>query len=178
MQRTEAELLSEFLCEENQHELVAMARALCPFAEAVTDDVILVCVALVEAKGDAGLVAEATGFSRWQVRRRSQSQVAQQIIKKLTKEKMRGEGYLKAVSAMMDIAGSSSVSPAARIKASESLIKMADADDVSRGGEGSNGPDLNAMSLKQLEAYCAAIKQDLIPLPSNNALQGVDTKGG
>lgn len=179
MMSTDAELLSEFLCDENQHEIVTIARGLCPFAEAVPDDVILVCVGLVEAKGSAALVAEALGFSVWQIKRRTQSQVAQRIIKKITKEKMSGEGYLKAVSALMDVASSTSSPAAARNSASKTLIELADAEEAGKGGDLSGGVDLNAMTLAQLEAYCNSIKQDLMRVPPEVALiEGKPPVGG
>lgn len=173
MRRSE-ENLEHILGVENQHESVAVARALCPFAEAATDEQMLMCVAVVEAKGDVKWVAEELGISVSRVRRQLQSRLSQQIIKALAKHLLMGDGYLKAVCALVDVASSESQTGTARKNAAQAIIELADAEAAKGGGSDDNTVDLNNMTLKQLEAYVGAIKQDLIRLPRTIDHQPID----
>lgn len=159
--------LQEALAPENQHELVALARALCPFADRATDATMLLCVALVEAKGDEAVVCEALGFGLAAVRRHCQSRLAAQIMRKLAKDRLLGTGYVKAMAALEDVAGSSSQSGNARRQAALAIAEIEKAEGDKPGSGGDGGLDLNTMTLAQLEAYVGAIKQDLVRLPGN-----------
>ncbi len=154
-------LLLELLQPENQHETVALARALCPGSESATDATVLICVALVEAKGDAKVVAGVLGFSVGRVRSHSQSRLASQIMRKLAKEKLAGEGYVKALAALQDVAGSESQTGTARRNAAEAIIELVNADEQESNGGKAGGVDLNTMTLAQLEAFVGAIKGEL-----------------
>lgn len=159
--------LDHVLCEENQHETVALARALCPFAEEATDMQMLVCVAMVEAKGDMKLVAEEMGCVMAVIRRHCQSRLSQQILRKLAKHKLTGEGYLIAISNLMHIASSSNTSANARNNASKTLIELAEAEEARSGGGGDEDRvDLNNMTIHQLQSFVNTIKQDLVRLPA------------
>jgi len=159
------ENLEHVLAEENQHEIVALARALCPFAEAATDAQILMCVAFVEAKGNEVLVARELGLAVAAVRKQVQSRLSESIIKRLAKNKLSGIGYLKAVCALMDVASSESQTGNARNNASKTIIELVDSEDKKNGGDGDDGIDLNQMTLKQLEAFVGSIKRDLVKIP-------------
>jgi hypothetical protein len=154
------------LSEENQHETVALARALCPFADTATDEQMLMCVALVEAKGNIKAVAELVGWSIARARRHLQSRLSQQIIKKLARHKLSGEGYLIAVCTLMDIASSESQTGNARNNASKAIFDLVDSDKNPGNNEPGEQVDLNNMTLAELEKYVGAIKQDLVRLPA------------
>lgn len=154
-------LLLELLQPENQHETVALARALCPGSESATDATILICVALVEAKGDAKTVADVLGYDISRIRAHSQSRLASQIMRKLAKEKLAGEGYVKALAALQDVAGSESQTGTARRNAAEAIISLVDEEEKGANGGAGGGIDLNTMTLAQLEAFVGAIKGEL-----------------
>lgn len=159
--------LREALAPENQHELVALARALCPFADRATDATMLLCIALVEAKGDEAAVCEALSFNLAGLRRHCQSRLAAQIMRKLAKDRLLATGYVKAMAALEDVAGSASQSGNARRQAALAIAEIERSEAAVGGNQGDGGIDLNAMTLGQLESYVAAIKQDLIRLPAN-----------
>jgi len=113
--------LTHILHPDNQAETVAVARALCPFAERATDATILICAAMVEAKGDLNVVSEYTGYALAQLRGHLQSKLANRIIQKLAAQKLEGEGYLTAVVTLIDIAKSTSQTGNARTNAAKLL---------------------------------------------------------
>jgi hypothetical protein len=154
--------LSYVLAPENQHEAVAIARALCGFAEAATDVQMLVCIAVVEAKGDIKLVSEFLGYEISRIRGHLQSRLSSRIIKELAKSKLQGEGYLLAVSTLMEIAGSQSQTGNARNNAAKTLMELAEVEEARRPSDDDGGVDLNNMTLKELERYCDTIKQNLV----------------
>lgn len=156
--------LSELLSPENQDEAIAVARALCPFAEAATDFQVFLCVAMVEAKGDLDVVSAVSGYHKSKLRGHLQAHICGRIIKHLAKEKLRGEGYLTGMYALMDVASSKSATANARTNAAKVLMEMAgQEDDRQPGGRGEK--DLNNMTLRELESYVNSIKQDLVRLP-------------
>lgn len=163
-------LLRELLQPANQHELVSLARALCPFAEAATDAMMLVCIALVEAKGDEKCVGEVLGLDGGRIRGHSQSRLASQIMRKLAKEKLMSTGYVKALAALQDVAGSESQTGTARRNAAQAIVELVNEEAERDGSQADGGVDLNAMSLKELEAYVGSIRQDLIPIAPPKSL--------
>lgn len=163
-------LLLEILQPENQHETVALARALCPFAEAATDEMMLVCVALVEAKGDVKAVADVLGYGMAAIRSRSQSPLASKIMRKLAKERLMGDGYVKALAALQDVAGSTSQTGTARRNAAQAIVELVNEEAAKDVGNADGGIDLNQMTLKELEAYVGSIRQDLVRFPTNTTL--------
>lgn len=169
------EALEQVLAEENQHEAVAVARALCPFAEAATDEVMLLCVALVEAKGDDKAVAEVAGMGRARARRLLQSGISQRIIKELAKNRLKSVGYLKAVCSLIDVAESAAQTGNARNNASKTILELVEADNNKGGGDEENLVDLNNMTLKQLESYVGRIKQDMVRLPAMIDITPIDS---
>ena len=152
----------ELLQPENQHECVALARALCPFAEAATDATMLICVALVEAKGDEKAVAESLGFSISRLRSHCQSALAGKIMRALAKEKLLSTGYVKAMAALEDVAGSESQTGTSRRNAAQAIIELVKEEDQSTGNKAGGGIDLNNMTLAELEAYAESIKRDIV----------------
>lgn len=158
--------LNAVLAPENQHETVALARALCPFAEAATDAQVLICVAMVEARGDIKAVAAWLGYSVARLRGHLQSRLSGRIIKELARHKLTGEGYLIAVCALMDVAESQAQTGNARNNAAKTLMELADKDEAKDPNKGDGLPDLNTMTLPQLEAFVNTIKSDLLRLPA------------
>lgn len=159
------ENLEHVLDVENQHEAVALARALCPFAEAATDEQMLICVAVVEAKGDDKRVAGILGCKYAAIRRHLQSPLSQRILTELAKHRLKGLAYLKAICALEEVAGSTSQSGNSRRQASESIIKLADESKLVDENKKGDGIDLNTMTLRQLEAFVSTIKQELVKIP-------------
>lgn len=174
MDGTDEENLDHVLGVENQHEAVALARALCPFAEAATDEQMLICVALVEAKGDEKRVSDALGLPRGRLRRHYLSHLSERIIKHLAKNRLQGVGYLKAVCALESVTESQSQTGTARRQAAEAIIKLGDDATASRGDSASDGMDLNNMTLVQLQAFVDTIKQNLRKLPPKNDVQTIE----
>ena len=164
------ENLADILSEENQHETVALARALCPFAEGAPDMTVLLCVAFVEAGGDLQAVAQILGMEKSSINRHLRSKVATQIIKKLAKDRLAGEGYLKAVCSLIEVASSQAQTGNARNNASKTIMELVEAENARVGGSDDDGIDLNNMTLKQLEAFVGGIKQELIKLPNVNQI--------
>jgi hypothetical protein len=162
------ELLDHVLAPENQAETVALARAVCPFAEEASDALMLICVAMVEARGDVKAVAAYLGFHKSRVRQHLQSRLSGRIIQKIASEQLRGMGYLTAVSTLMDVAESQSQTGNARTNAAKLLIELGAAEMEKRSDKGEDTKDLNAMTLKELESYVNSIKQDLIRLPAQD----------
>lgn len=162
------ELLDHVLAPENQAETVALARALCPFAEEASDALMLICVAMVEARGDVKAVAEYLGFIPSRVRQHLQSRLSGRILKALAREKLTGEGYMVGVFALMEVAESQSQTGTARKNAAQALIELAEAEQAKRADKGEDTKDLNSMTLKELESYVNSIKQDLIRLPAQD----------
>lgn len=154
--------LSHILAPEMQQEAVAIARALCPFAEQATDATMLMCVAMVEAKGDMKCIAEYLGFELKRVRGHLQSHLAGRIVKELARSKLRGEGYLLAVCTLMEVAASQSQTGNARNNAAKTLMELAEADEARRPKDDADGVDFNNMTLKELEQYVDSIKKDMI----------------
>lgn len=165
--------LSHVLHPENQHETVAIVRGLCPFAEEATDALLLVCCAMVEARGDKKVVSEYLGWSVSRISAMLQSRLADRVIKKLSRNKINGLGYLIATSTLMDIASSESQTGNARVNASKTIIELSDQDDEKIGGM-DNEKDLNAMTLLELEAFVNSIKQDLVKIRPENDMQAID----
>lgn len=157
--------LDHILAPENQLETVALARALCPFAEQATDATMLICVALVESGGSMKEVADYLGYELSRLRGHCQSHQFNRIIRELTKHKLTGAGYLTAVTALMDVSGSKSASPAARANASRTLIEMNEAEEARNGGGTGDGKALNEMTLQELEDHVNKIKADIASLP-------------
>lgn len=157
--------LDHVLGVENQHESVALARVICPFAEQATDEQMLLCVAVVEAKGDMKCVADELGLTLAGVRRHLQSKLSERILKALAKNRLGGIGYLKAVCALEDVAGAESQTGNARRQAAEAIIKLADADQNAGNDKAGNQLDLNTMTLAQLQAFVNSVKQDLMRIP-------------
>jgi len=166
--------LTHILHPDNQAETVAVARALCPFAERATDATILICAAMVEAKGDLNVVSEYTGYALAQLRGHLQSKLANRIIQKLAAQKLEGEGYLTAVVTLIDIAKSTSQTGNARTNAAKLLIELHRAEEDKHSDKGDLTEDLNNMTLKQLESYCNSIKQDLVRIPHSPPAQDID----
>lgn len=158
--------LDAVLSPDIQHETVAMARALLPFAEEATDALVLVCVGLVEARGDEKSVAEYLGFEVGRLRRLLQSRLSGRILKALAREKLSGQGYMIGVFTLMNLAESQSQTGTARRNAALSLVELAEAEHQKAADKGEDTKDLNAMTLAELEAYVNTIKQDLIPPPA------------
>jgi len=160
-------VLDHVLAPENQEEAVALARALCPFAETVTDALMLICVAMVEARGDICVVSEYLGFSRSSIRKHLQSKMAGRIIKTLAREKLTGEGYMLGVFTLMDVAASESQTGTARRNAAMALIELAQDEDDKKSDRGDETKDLNSMTLAELEGYVGSIRQDLVRIPKD-----------
>lgn len=155
-------LLRELLEPDNQHEMVAAARALCTFAEAATDTTMLLCIALVEAKGDAKAVQEVFGLRNFDIRRHTQSAMAGRIMRQLAKEKLSSSGYIKALAALEDVAGSESSSGTSRRNAAQAIVEMVNEDQNGANNNADGGIDLNVMTLAQLQAFVGAIKAELL----------------
>lgn len=153
--------LEHILDPDNQAECVAVARALCPFAETMTDMGVLVCVCLVEAKGNEDILINEMGLSKVVIRRHYQSRLGSQIIKKLTKHRVNGSGYVIAANALMDVASSASTSPAARNKAASALIQLNKEEEEDGRKIGGEGVELSNMTYRQLEQLVSSIKQDM-----------------
>lgn len=167
--------LDHVLKPENQAEAVALARALCPFAEQATDALMLICVALVEAEGDIELVAAYLGFSRARIAGHLQSRLSGRILQKLATEKLAGVGYLTAVSTLMNIAKSQSQTGNARTNAAKLLIELGAAANEKRADKGEDTKDLNSMTLAELESYCNSIKQDMVKVSTQTLPHPIDT---
>lgn len=155
-------VLEHVLAPENQHESVMLARALCPFAERVTDAVILICVAMVEAKSDIDLVVRELGYSRARVRAYLQSHQANRIMRELSRHKLTGEGYLVAITNLIDVAACTRETGTARNSASKTLIELNVIEEEKHSGSTDEGKDLNEMTLAELQDYTDKIKADLM----------------
>jgi len=163
---------------ENQHESVALARALCPFAEEATDMTVLLAVAMVEAEGDLNAVLEYLCITKSTFSRHNQSPLLNRIIKQLTRKRLSGEGYLLGVTALMDVAGSKSQSGAARINAAKTLIELSDDEEAKDNSVGGSGKDLNEMTFAELEREVKQIRADIHsnPPPAPAITEGVGGK--
>ena len=160
-------ILEHIFNEENQRENVALARALCPFAEAATDEQILICLGYVESGCNERIIASEIGASLGRIKRLIQSRLSEQIIRCLSKSKLSGVGYAKAIASLIDVASSASYSGPARNAASKAIIEMVEDDNRQKGGGDGDEVDLNTMTLKQLQHYVSGIKRDLSKIPSD-----------
>jgi len=166
--------LSHILAPENQRDTVLMARGLLPFAEQASDACVLLCVALVEARGDFKLVEKWTGYDRKTTSVHVQSKLAQRILKALAKIKLTTEGYMLGIFTLMELAESRSQTGTARKNAAQALIELSDEESEKHTDKGGDTKDLNNMTLSELESYANSIKADLIRIGPKNVAQDVD----
>jgi hypothetical protein len=159
-------LVRELLEPENQEQTVALARALCPGSESATDATMLICVALVEAGGDYKAVAECLGYTIGRIKSYCQSRLASQIMRQLAKAKLSSEGYVKALAALVDVAGSESQTGTARRNAAQAVIELVEADERGKGNAAEGGRELSSMTLKELESFVGSIKAELTQIAS------------
>ena len=164
--------LDHILGAENQHETIALARALCPFAETMTDATILIAVAMVETSGDMDAVSEYLGYEKSRLRGHCQSHLYNRVVRELSRQKLSGEGYLIAVSALMEVSKSKGASPAARNKASQTIISMVNDEQERSGRRDGEGKALNEMTLSELEDHVNKIKSDIATLST----QAIESK--
>lgn len=177
---TDEIILPAVLEPENQEETIAYVRALCPFAETMTDEAIIICVAFVEFNADVAAIKKHTCFSTRSVAAASRSRLGQRVIAALAKSDIEGTGTLIALNAMKDIAKSPAASSAARVRASQMLIEMGEreANKVSRRTRGEGGKDLNTMTLAELQDFVEEIKQNVTMIDGmQNAIEN-DPEGG
>lgn len=153
--------LGYILRPDNHAETIALARALCPFAEEVTDATMLICVAMVEAGGDMKAVADYLGFDKERIRKHYQCHQSSRIMRELSHHKLSGEGYVIAVNALTTVAGSQSQTGAARIAASKALLELSDNVKNHTTKSGGDAKDLNEMTLSELENMVNTIKGDM-----------------
>lgn len=153
--------LEAILAPENQAETIALARALCPFAEEVTDAAMLICVAMVECGGDIDSIANYTGYERKRIRSHLQSHQCNKILRELSRHKLSGEGFLVAITNLIDVAGSQSQTGTARINASKSILELHEAEEGKSKGKHDSGLNLNEMTLSELQDYVDTIKADV-----------------
>lgn len=156
--------LGYILAPENQLETIALARALCPFAEQATDATMLICVAMVETKGDLELISQYLALDKARVRAHYQSHLSNRIVRELTRHKLTGEGYMIAVGNLMEVAQSRSQTGTARNNASKTLIDLAEAEAQKDKGKHGDGKDLNEMTLAELESLVNTVKSDMASL--------------
>lgn len=170
MEEKTKEALDHVLAPENQAETIALARALCSFAEEASDALMLICVAMIEARGDIKAVAEYLGFAPSRVRWHLQSRLSGKILRVLAREKLSGEGYMTGVFTLMEVAESQSQTGTARRNAALSLIELANIEHEKKADKGDDTKDFSAMTLKELESYVSSIRQDLVkaghPIPA------------
>lgn len=149
------------LSPENQAEAIALARALCPFAEQATDAMMLICIAVVETGMSVREVSEYLTIDFARVRAHCQSHQYNKVLRELARHKLTGEGYVLAINNLMNVASSLSQTGNARNNASKTLLELNDTEAAKNGGSHDDGTDLNEMTLKELEDYCAKIKSDV-----------------
>lgn len=157
------ETLPAVLEYEAQHETIILARSLCPFAESMDDVALLACIAFVEFRGDEKRTSEVLFIPLHITRRHIRSQLGQRVIAQLSRSDLSGTGLMIALNALKDIAGSSSASPAARVKAAERLSELATAE-TEKQGKGlkvGGGKNLNELTLGELEQVVEQVRQNM-----------------
>ena len=84
------------------------------------------------------------------------------MIGQLSRIDLQGTGVMLAINALKDVASSASAAPAARVRASESLMTLAEAEQV-RAGRGSGGDikDLNSMTLDELQDFVQQMSENV-----------------
>lgn len=153
--------LPALLLPENHDRAIEYARALCPFAERMTDDAMIACLAYVELKGDEAVLFKVLG-SDWQhTSRHVRSPMAKRVIAALLRQLTGTKGRVVSMWALIDIAGDERASPAARRAAAVALQKINEAQDAEdKGKTDGGGKELGDMTLRELEDYVSGLKAD------------------
>lgn len=99
---------NNLLMPEHHDAAVAYVRALCPFAEAMTDDAALTCLAYVDAKGDMSKVLQIVGGEFFHASRHVQSPTGKRVVAALMRQIVGTKGRVASMWALIDIAESNS----------------------------------------------------------------------
>jgi hypothetical protein len=156
-------ILPAVLEPENQEETITMVRALCPWAETMTDEAVIVCVAFVEFNADLAMIETHTRFLKRHVSAVSRSRLGQRVIAELARQDLEGTGVMIALRTLKDVAKSPAASTAARVRASTELLSLAEAQAAKSGrrNKADGGKDLNTMTLAELQDFVEEIKQNV-----------------
>jgi len=175
------ELSEETICSieavlhpDNQREAIALARSLCPFAENASDILMLVCIAMVELKADENLICTYIGFEKSRLRGHLQSRLATRIMSELSRHRIRGVAFIKAIWALEDIVGDAGSGAKTRASAAKTLIELKEAQEDNSPEDPDGGLSLSEMTLSQIEARVNSIRKDMIHISHNTDVQDIE----
>lgn len=147
---------------EAQDETIVMIRGIAPWAETLSDDAIMVCVAFVELKGDHAKIYEIMGYDISRQKCLVRSRLAQRLIGEIARLDLVGTGIMIAIQTYKEVATSASASPAARVKAADSLAALSNLEEHRRPtAKGQGGKDLNTMTLAELQDFAAQMTENV-----------------